>query len=672
MLDLSDVGRIAVAVALGLAVYALVASLIAARSNTLELGLSARNATAATALVTTIAIATLAVAFVTRDFSIRFVAENSSRAMPAGLTVSAVWGGQAGSLLYWSWILAILAAAASFRAWAADQEHGVWVIATLATVLSVFLGLVTFAASPFEELLVAPPDGRGLNPLLWDSGMQIHPPLLLAGYVSFTVPFAFAIGALITGRIGREWIRAVRGWMLLAWGLQSAGLLFGAWWAYRVLGWGGYWGWDAVENVALIPWLISTAYLHSAIVQERRGMLKLWNVSLAIAAFILAILGTFVVRSGILTSVHSFANSDIGPVLFVFLGLVLLGSIALVVYRLPLLRADTQFEAATSREAGFLFNNLLLVTVAAATFWGTMFPLVSEIFRGSKMAVGAPFYHQVNGPLILSLVVLAGVGPLLVWRRGATRQILRRFVWPLATAALVSVVLVALGMRAGLAVLAFAACGFTAASIAYEFGRAILGYKRNRRTTFLTAARMALLSNRRRHGGYIVHLGIVLIAVGVIGSTFFSVEKAVSLDREQSATVGGYDITFERLVFGGTADLDTVDAVVHTSKRGSLQSTLEAGRRIHRGWESQPVSSVGIRTVLPLLDDVYVLLSGWDAETGGVTLRVIVNPLVSVIWFAGVVYFAGVLIVAWPGALKREVPSVAPERASRAPARVGA
>ncbi len=671
MLDLSDVGRIAVALALGLTVYALAASLIAARSSAPEMALSGRNATAAAALFTTIAIATLAVAFLTRDFSIQFVAENSSRAMPAGLTVAAVWGGQAGSLLYWSWILALFTAAASFRASAADRDRGVWVTATMAAVLSVFLGLVTFSASPFKELPMTLADGRGLNPLLWDSGMQIHPPLLLAGFVSFSVPFAFAIGALVTGRIDREWIRATRGWMLLAWGLQSAGLLFGAWWAYRVLGWGGYWGWDPVENVALIPWLIATAYLHSAIVQERRGMLKLWNVSLAIAAFVLAILGTFVVRSGILTSVHSFANSDIGPVLFVFLGLVLVGSIALVAYRLPLLRPDTQFEAATSREAGFLFNNLLLITVAAATFWGTMFPLVSEIFRGAKMAVGAPFYQQVNGPLILSLVVLAGVGPLLAWRRGATRQVLLRFAWPLATAALVSILLVALGMRVGLAVLAFAACGFTAASIAYEFGRGILGYKRNRRKTLWVAARAALLSNRRRHGGYVVHLGIVLVAVGVIGSTFFSVEKSISLQPEESAIVGAYTITFERLVFGESADLDTVDALIHTSIGGSTQTALEPGRRIHRGWESQPVSAVAIRTVLPRLDDLYVLLSGWDIETGSATLRVIVNPLVSVIWIGGMVYFVGVLIVGWPGALRREVRSVAPQRAAPAAVRAG-
>ena len=671
MLDFADIGRIAVALALGLSVYALGGSLAAIRFNAPQMALSARNATGAAALVTTIAIAALAVAFMTRDFSIRFVAENSSRAMPAGLTFSAVWGGQAGSLLYWSWILAILSAAASFRIWASGLEHRVWVIATLATVLSVFLGLVTFAASPFEELPAALPDGRGLNPLLWDSGMQIHPPLLLAGYVSFTVPFAFAIAALATGQVGREWIRAVRGWMLLAWALQSAGLLFGAWWAYRVLGWGGYWGWDPVENVALIPWLISTAYLHSAIVQERRGMLKLWNVSLAIAAFILAILGTFVVRSGILTSVHSFANSDIGPALFAFLGVVLLGSIVLIVHRLPLLRADRHFEAATSREAGFLFNNLLLATVAAATFWGTMFPLISEIFRGAKMAVGAPFYDQVNGPLILGLVVLAGVGPLLAWRSGASRRVLKRFAWPVATAALVSVLLVVLGMRTGLAVMAFAACGFTAASIAYEFGRGILGYKRSRQAALWTAAGKALLSNRRRHGGYVVHLGIVLIAVGVIGSTFFSVEKAVSLAPGESAAVGDYEISFERLVFRGSRDLETVDAIVHTSRNGSAQSTLEAGRRIHRGWESQPVSSVGIATTLPRLDDLYVLLSNWDPETGGATLRVIVNPLVSVIWFGGVVYFGGVLIVASPAGLRREVRSL-PERAAPEPARAGA
>ena len=603
---------------------------------------------AGSAVLTTIAVATLAAAFVSRDFSIRFVAESSNRAMPPGLTISALWGGQAGSLLYWSWILAILSCAAIFRLWSRHRELAVPVVWILGTVLSVFLGLVVFASSPFEELAVTLPDGRGLNPLLWDSGMQIHPPLLLAGFVSFSIPFAIAIAALVTGRTGREWIRAARGWMLLAWILQSAGLLLGAWWAYRVLGWGGYWGWDPVENVALIPWLIATAYLHSTMVQERRGMLKLWNVSLAISAFILAIFGTFVVRSGVLTSVHSFATSNIGPFLFVFLGLTLLGSVALILYRLPLLRSNTTFEAVTSREAGFLFNNLLLVTIAAATFWGTMFPLVSEIFRGTKMAVGAPFYEQVNGPLMLALLALTGVGPLLLWRRGASSRVLKGFLWPLLIAVLVSVALILLGMRTGLAVLAFAACGFTAAAVMFDYGRGVSGYKRHTRESISKAWRAVLLGNRRRYGGYVVHLGIVLLGVGIIGSSFFSVEGSVSLLPGQSANVGGYDISFERLVFGGSSSVGTVDALVRASRDGSAGSAFETGRRIHRGWESQPVSSVGILTALPRLDDVYVLLSGWDEESGGATLRVIINPLVVLIWFGGVVYFIGFALVAWP------------------------
>src|SRR5712692_3217682 len=418
----ADGGYLALLLAFPVAAYALAASLLGARRGLPELLASARNGLAVVAALLTLAALALFHALLTHDFALRYVYDHSSRAMPELARLTSFWGGQQGSLLLWAWGLSLLSLVVVLRteglaAWrgaaaGASPRAGSlvplvpYVIAVLLGVELFFLLILGFVASPFERLPIVPQDGRGLNPLLMDPGMRIHPPLLLTGYMSFTVPFAFAIAALASGRLGRDWLGAVRGWMLLSWTIQGCGLLMGAWWAYHVLGWGGYWGWDPVENVALLPWLAATAFLHTIMVQERRGMLKVWTLALAITTFALAIFGTFVVRSGVLTSVHSFAQSPIGPYFFGFLGLVLIGSTALLLYRLPLLRAEGGIDTVLSREAGFLLNNLLLVGIAAAVFWGTVFPLLSEAVRGTKVAVGAPYYQQVNGPLLVALLLL--------------------------------------------------------------------------------------------------------------------------------------------------------------------------------------------------------------------------------------------------------------------------
>jgi cytochrome c-type biogenesis protein CcmF len=675
---LGEAGQSVLWLALALAAYGAVLAVAAGARAGARLSAPllehARRAAAGTAALAVLAAGLLVCGFVGHDFSLRYVAQNATRDAPLAVNLTGFWGGQAGSLLFWATGLALLT---GWVAWVELERHRPLMPGVLGTLLGIqvfFFVLLAAVASPFETLPEPAPDGRGLNPLLWDDGMRIHPPLLLTGYMSFSVPFAFAVGALASGRVGADWLAAVRRWMLLAWAIQGAGLLAGAWWAYHVLGWGGYWGWDPVENVALLPWLTATAFLHSAMVQERRGMLKVWNVSLVLASFCLAVFGTFVVRSGIIASVHSFAQSAIGPYFLAFLGLVLAGSLGLLFARLPLLRAETQFHAVLSREAGFLVNNLLLVGIAAATFWGTVFPLVAELASGTRVTVGAPFFREVNGPLLLALLALMGAGPLLAWRRTAPSRLWRDARWPLLVALLVGVALFAAGARRGLALLALAAAAFTAAATVGELWRGLRLQGRRRAGDPWPVALLALVAgNRRRYGGYLVHLAMVCIAGGVIASSFYQTEEVATVGPGQTLSVGRYRLTSEGLGERVEPGLLAVYARLTLGEGQRVLGQPRPERRVHRNWEQQPVSVVALSTVGPWLDDVYVLLAGWD-ESGAVTLRVFVNPLVSLIWLGGGVFLLGTVIAGWPepvrprpaGAerpLRREPREVAPSAA---------
>jgi cytochrome c-type biogenesis protein CcmF len=639
-------GQPALVCALIAAAYGLFAAALGAGRGVAGPVTSARNATLASAAFVTLASAILVYSFVGHDFSLKYVVDNSTRDAPLAVLLTGFWGGQAGSLLFWAWGLTLLSAVVALRE-SANRALLPGILVALFAVQLFFLGVLVFVSTPFERLPVPAMDGRGLNPLLWDEGMRIHPPLLLTGYMSFTAPYAIAVAALLTGRLGREWLGPVRRWMLAAWGIQGAGLLAGAWWAYHVLGWGGFWGWDPVENVALLPWLTATAFLHSVMVEERRGMLRVWNLGLAIASFALAVFGTFVVRSGVLSSVHSFAQSPIGPYFFGFLGLTLVASLGLLFYRLPQLGSGGDFDAVASREVGFLLNNLLLVGVAAATFWGTIFPLVSEVTRGVKVSVGPPFYQQVNGPLLLGLVVLMGIGPLLAWRRASRASLWRNFRWPLMTAALVGLLLLALGVREGLAVLAFAATAFTLGTIALEFGRGVRARRRSTGEPHPVALYHLVVRARRRYGGYVVHLGVLLVALGVIGSSFYQVERTATLARGESVQVGRYTFTHNGLSARTEPGVLIAAAELAVTGDGARLESLWPERRVHRNWEQQPVTGVAYRTVGPWLDDLYVLLTGLD-ESGRATFRIFVNPLVSLLWVGGLFFVVGTLIVGWP------------------------
>src|SRR5712692_4944824 len=443
----SDLGLIALVLAFGFAIYTIVVAVLGARRNVPVLVSSAKRGVLAVAGLLLLASVTLIVSFLTHDFGVRYVAEQSNLTMSWYFTAAAFYGGQEGSLLYWALMLSLFSAVFVFTSKRAPAALVPYVIATLMGIEIFLLIVLSTVSSPFVRLPVTPADGNGLNPLLMDPGMLVHPPMLLMGYMSFSLPFAFAVAAMITGKLDSEWLRSIRRWTLAAWSIQTTGLLLGAWWAYHVLGWGGYWGWDPVENAALLPWLTATAFLHSTMVQERRGMLKVWNLGLVIASFALSIFGTFEVRSGIISSVHSFAYSAIGGYFLAFLAIIIVFSTGLFIFRMPKLRPEQEFDSALSREGSFLLNNFLLLGVTFATLWGTLFPLISQAFRHETLTVGPPFYEQVNGPILLVLILAMGIGPLLAWRRTSTRTLWRNLSLPALVAALCAAVLPLAGVR---------------------------------------------------------------------------------------------------------------------------------------------------------------------------------------------------------------------------------
>ena len=645
---MADLGYAAIIAAFVIAIYAAVAAFVGARARINELWLSTRNAVFVVFGLVSVASAALVYSFFARDFSIRYVAEHSSSDLPPLYTLAGWWAGQAGSLLFWAWILSIAAVVIILRSEKRAREQVPYVTAVMMAVLAYFLGIIAFAANPLERMPLALSEGTGLNPLLRTSDMISHPTSLLLGYSLLTVPFAFAMAALITGRLDDWWIRSTRRWTLVAWFFLTMGNLLGMLWAYRVLGWGGYWAWDPVENASFMPWLTATAYLHSVMIQQRRGMLKVWNMVLIIITFSLSLFGTLVVRSGILSSVHSFAAGASGPLFLVLIFIVLVGSLWLLWARLPRLRSEHALDSMVSREATFLGNNLLLVGAAFAIFWGTIFPIISEAVRGVKVGVGTPFYQQITAPIFLGLIVLMGVCALIGWRKASVDNLLRNFLFPLAMAVGAAVVLYVLGLHSIYAVVAFAALAFAAATILLEFYRGVRARHRGHGDNYLIALPRLVWRHKPRYGGYIVHLGIVLLAMGIIGSQGFSTNKEATLAPGESMEVRGYTLTFndEGLTETSNANSTKVTATLDVSSGGEHLRFIDASKRFE-GRSEEPVTDAGIWTRPQ--EDLFVILGGWT-EDGKATFKVFVNPLVMWIWVGGAVIVAGSLIAFWPDA----------------------
>ncbi|WIG57417.1 MAG: Cytochrome c heme lyase subunit CcmF [Ktedonobacterales bacterium] len=640
----SDLGAIAQLLAFIFAVYALLASLLGGIRQQSALLASGRRAVLMVAGFLLIAAIALIVSFLQRDFGLRYVAEHSSTAMPWYYTLAAFYGGQEGSLLYWTTMLAIFSSVAVLLHRRAPAGLMPYVVAVLMTIDGFFLFVLNFVTTPFGRLRIAPTDGQGLNPILQDPGMLVHPPMLLMGYMSWSIPFAFAMAAMISGRLDGAWLRAIRRWTLVAWSIQTTGLLLGAWWAYHVLGWGGYWGWDPVENAALLPWLTATAFLHSIMVQERRGSLKVWNLGLILATFGLSLFGTFEVRSGIITSVHSFAYSAIGPYFLGFLAFAVLGSLAIFIYRLPRLHPEHEFDSFVSREGSFLLNNFLLTGIAFVVFWGTIFPIISETVRGQTMTVGTAFYQQATGPLFLLLIFTMGIGPLLAWRRASLTSIWRNCRWPALAAALCAIILPVLGVTNILANIGFAVCAFAAGTIIYELWRGVR--VRHAHGEAYHRALVTLISrHRQRYGGYLVHLGLITLAIGVIGSQFFQAKNEFILHKGDTAHINGYAITYQGISGHMDGDVQVIQTRFGVSYNGQHMQDIAPGERIFPGFESQPTSIVSITT--HNLSDLYVFLSGYEG-TDLASIKVFINPLVPLVWLGGLLMLFGGIVCWWP------------------------
>jgi cytochrome c-type biogenesis protein CcmF len=645
----SDLGVISLALALGFAVYTVIAAVLGGARNQPRLVASAKRGTLVVTFFMLLASAALVVSFLVHDFGVVYVASQSNRSMPWYFVAAAFYSGQEGSLLYWALMLSVFSAIFVFTSRRTPADLIPYVLATLMSIEIFFVLMLATISSPFVRFARAPLDGAGLNPLLRDPGMLVHPPTLLMGFMSFSLPFAFAVAAMITGRLDSEWLRSIRRWTLAAWTIQTAGLLLGMWWSYHVLGWGGYWEWDPVENAALFPWLTATAFLHSTMVQERRGMLKVWNLGLVIASFALSIFGTFEVRSGLISSVHSFAYSDIGSYFLGFLCLIILFSLALFIFRLPKLRPEQEFDSVISREGSFLLNNFLLVGITAATLWGTLFPLISQAFGHLSETVGATFYNQVDGPIFVALLLAMGVGPLLAWRHIASHTLWRNLLPPVIVAAACALILPLAGVRDIAANIGFTVCAFTAGSILYELWRGIR-VRHSHGEPYPLALVILIQRYRRRYGGYIVHLGLILLAAGIIGSHAFQQEHDISLKPGQTVTIGNYKLVY----FGNTdntyTDVEIIAAQLQVWRDGQLEEYIYPARQFYANFANEPASQISITT--ENLSDLYVFLADWHGADQA-SFRIFVNPLVPLIWSGGIMMLFGGIICWWPERRRR-------------------
>jgi cytochrome c-type biogenesis protein CcmF len=640
-----------------LAVYAFVASILGIRRQKERLQYSAYRATAAIWAMVTVAMGVLVYSLMTNDFRLAAVAGHSNRALPWYYKITALWSGQEGSLLFWSWILGNYSMVAVMLNRERHRTMMPYAVATLMVIQGFFLFLNNFIANPFQllavnqggEMLVQSPlDGNGLNPLLQYPAMAVHPPLLYLGYVGFAVPFAFAMATLITKQAGEKWIHTTRHWTMISWLFLSMGVMMGARWAYAVLGWGGYWGWDPVENASLIPWFTSTAFLHSVMMQEKRGMMKVWNMVLIFGTFFLCIFGTFLTRSGVVSSVHAFAQSDVGPAFVAFLGSGILFSGWLLLERLDYLKSANQLDSLVSRESSFLFNNLLLLAACFSVLWGTLFPVISEAVQGVKISVGAPFFNKVNIPIGLVLLFLTGVGPLFAWRKTSLSSLQKNFLLPGILGLAVGAVLFALGVREFYPQVSLILCTFVGITVVMEFYRGARVIAQKSDLSLLSSAVTLTRRNTRRYGGYIVHFGMVLIFVGITGTAFNDQHEQEMLTGDRLA-LGAYTLHLRELTGEDNANYAVQYAMLDLYRGDQLIDTLRPERRFYKA-SRQPTTEVAIR--MRLNEDLYVVFSGLTQVPEGQTAKAVIsahiNPLVNWIWIGGLVLVLGTLIALIP------------------------
>jgi cytochrome c-type biogenesis protein CcmF len=639
-----EIGSGGLLVALALAVYGAVVAALGARRGQRALVESAQHAALGVFILLSAGMLLLIYAFLTFDFSVRYVANNTNLGTPFYYRITALWGALEGSIVLWAWMVGLYTLIVILRHRTSARELYPWVLTVMLGVVAFFLLVMTVPAPVFARMVPIPADGRGLNPLLEDSGMITHPVALYLGFTGFTVPFAFAVAALVTGRVGDFWITTTRRWTILAWYFLSLGLLIGGWWSYHVLGWGGYWAWDPVENAAFMPWLTATALLHSVMIQERRRMLRLWNVALVILTFALTLFGTFLTRSGVIASVHAFSQGSIGVFFLAFLALVVLVSLALIAWRWDTLGAQGELDSVVSRESAFLLNNVLLVAATFTVFFGTVFPLLSEAVRDVKVSVGAPFFNQVNVPLFLSLIFLMGVGPLIAWRRASVENLRRNFLWPVVIGVVAAGVLRLLGVGSVLALVTLGLTVFVTATIAVDVVRATRA-RRSMGERTLPALGGLLRRHNRRYGGFVVHLAILVVAVGVTGSQTWSVHTETTLQRGEETELAGYRIRFDGLRESQESNHGKVTGTFTVLNGRAAGTVLEPAKKFYPQ-EQSPIAYVDYR--LGLIDDVYLVLGDFARDGTSATVKFQVNRMVSWIWIGGLVLTLGTLLAVLP------------------------
>ena len=679
---IEEAGYLALVIALGASLFGAAAAAYGARRGRPEWVESGRRAMLLVWPLISLSALAIIVLLVSGRYDIEYVAHVTSQAMPPYLKITALWGGQAGSLVFWSWLMAAFASAAALCRWDRDAELLPWVIVIALGTLAFFLCLIIFVENPFARLWLTadggqvtalfrpegasalhPSDGQGLNPLLRHPGMIIHPPMLYLGFVSFVIPYAFAMAALIAGRSDDRWIKITRRWTLVAWLFLSLGLLLGGRWAYDVLGWGGYWGWDPVEIAAFMPWLTGTAFLHSVMVQEKKGMLKHWNMLLIILTYALVIFGTFLTRSGVLSSVHAFAQSAIGPLFFAFIGLTSIASLRMLQLRWGTLSGENQLNSMFSREALFLLNNFLFIIILIVCFLGVIFPLVSELFTGQTVTVGPEWYERITGPLWAGLLLLMGVAPLSAYGASSWRSLGRQIWWPALLSSLIPLGLLLSGLRRPAALLGYWLAGLVALVTLYEFWRgAAARHTRHGESLALALWRLAGRS-RQRYGGYVIHLGVVLMAIGILGIEMFQRETQGTLARGEQLTLGRYVLVYDGLTQFSTPDgRDISRAEVSVFRDGRPVGRLFPRQDFYVS-QNQPMTIPGVRSSLE--DDFYVLLVSWEPiAQQGATFKIYENPLVNFVWMGGGVFILGTLVAAWPEREPERRRRTAPSRAS--------
>ena len=639
-----DAGYAALPIALLAAGYSIAGSFVGIRLRLPELVVSARYALYSIPVLLLVSTASLTYAFVTADFSVRYVAENSNLAMPKAYTWVAFYAGNAGSLLWLALVLSILSAVAIKMIRGRLPYTTPYAAGIMAMVLAFFLGVIVFLANPLERLAVVPADGQGINPLLVHFGMFIHPPVQMTGLVSVAIPFSIALGAMVARSGGRDaWVDLGRTWGMVSWTILTLGLMLGSWWAYTILGWGGYWAWDPVENSALMPWLAMTAFVHSIMVQKRRGMFRMWNMVLIIVGFTLAQMGMFINRGGPVPSVHSFAQSTMGWLFLFFMAFTLAASLVAFVWRLDSLKSSRSLDSMVSRESAFLAQNVLFLAVAFITLWGTIYPVFSEAAQDVTVTVGAPFFNRVNGPLLLALIVLMGVGPLLPWRRATATNVVTMLRLPLAVGAATALLVLLVGIRQPVAVLALSVCAVAATGILHEWYRGTRTRSRRGESIPIAFGRL-LTANRPRYGGYVVHLAILMLAVGAVGSSFYGAQRDFVMRPGDEAAIDDYRFKYLGVSRSEFTDRSEETARFEVSKGGSSLGIMTPFRAFYR---THQIAATRAAIRSNPIEDFYIVPSEFQPD-GSAVFRVYVNPLVWWMWASGPVLVLGVLLALSP------------------------